>query len=125
MAESYVKVKKEEAKIPDNEIRVTKGNKRDRGDRRNQRDGIGKYLNRAHELFSGKEDTIVIKGVKDAIEKAIQLAELIRHRFKGLYQVITISQTTFIDKYEPLEEGLDILEFERHEPSVEIVLSKN
>ena len=102
MAESYVKVKKEEAKIPDNEIRVTKGNKRDRGDRRNQRDGIGKYLNRAHELFSDKEnpiDTIVIKGVKDAIEKAIQTAELIRHRFKGLYQVINISQTTFIDKY--------------------------
>ena len=74
--------------------------------------------------MSGTEDTIILKGVKDAIEKVIQLAELIRHRIKGLHQIITITTTEFVDEYEPLEEGLDKLVFTRKEPSIEIVISK-
>ena len=65
----------------------------------------------------------MVKGVKEAIESAVQLAELIRHRVKGLHQIIEIKTTTFVDEYEPLEEGLDHLKFERKEPSIEILLT--
>lgn len=42
MADKYRKVKREQEKLPDNEIRV-------RGDVR-----IGRYLRRAHDLLTGK-----------------------------------------------------------------------
>ena len=61
--------------------------------------------------------------MKEAIESAVQLAELIRHRIKGLHQTIEIKTTTFTDEYEPLEEGLDYLKFTRNEPSIEILLT--
>ena len=65
----------------------------------------------------------MVKGVKEAIESAVQLAELIRHRVKGLHQIIEIKTTEFKDEYEPLEEGLDRLVFKRNEPSIEILLT--
>lgn len=86
MAEKYRKVRREEEKLPDNEIRVKSLRQNFRGGRGNQRQGIGGYLARAHDLLSAnKDEVIIIKGVKDAIETAIQLAELVRHREKGLY----------------------------------------
>ena len=64
--------------MPVNEIRVRRGPR------------IGQYLRRAHDLLSGKigenqDQTIVIKGVSNAMENAVKLAELIKHRFTGLY----------------------------------------
>jgi len=53
MAEKYRRVEKTAGELPPNEIRVRAGV------------GIGRYLGRAHELFtSGKHDTIVIKGMQ-------------------------------------------------------------
>ena len=104
MAEKYRRVRKDQDKLPDNEIRV----------KRNAR--IGRYLRRANDLLTGKFegfDSVVIKGVSNAMESAVKLAELIKHRVAGAYQVNTISNIVIIDEFEPIEEGLDYLKFER------------
>jgi len=82
MADKYRRVRKEPEKLPDNEIRV----------KRNAR--IGRYLRRANDLLTGKipgQDSVVIKGVSNAMESAVKLAELIKHRVKRLYQVNKIA----------------------------------
>lgn len=88
---------------------------------------IGRYLRRAHDLLTGKvagQDSVVIKGMSNAMESAIKLAELIKHREANLYQITKISNTVFIDEYEPLEEGLDTLKFERNVTMITVILSK-
>lgn len=57
--------------------------------------GIGRYLRRAFDVLNGTKstegeqvqmnDTIVIKGVSNAMESVVKLAELVKHRVKGLY----------------------------------------
>jgi DNA-binding protein len=75
MADKYRRVEKTQESLPTNEIRVRRGV------------GIGRYLRRAYELLNGKEgeDTVVIKGVSNAMESAVKLAELIKHRVAKLY----------------------------------------
>jgi len=66
--DKYMKVKQASAELPPNELRV-------------RVDGPqGAYLRRAIELYANKEDKVVIKGVGKAIESALKLAELIKHR---------------------------------------------
>ena len=123
MAEKYMRVEKPQEVLPSNEIRVKRGV------------GIGRYLKRAHELLTGAastpgqvtktpDDHIIIKGVSNAVESAVKLAELIKHRIKGLHQLNKISHITIVDEYEPLEEGLDHLKFTRIVTMLEITLSK-
>jgi len=81
MAHKYRRVKKTQENLPTNEIRVR------------AEVGIGRYLKRAHELLTGKiegEDSVVIKGMAAAMESAVKLAELIKHRVKGVYQLNSI-----------------------------------
>lgn len=75
MAEKYRRVEKKSEPLPSNEIRVRRGV------------GIGRYLRRAVEVLGGKEgsDHIVIKGVSNAMESVVKLAELIKHRVKRLF----------------------------------------
>ena len=117
MAEKYQKIPRPQEVLPENEIRV----------RRDPR--IGKYLRRANDLLTGKipsaDNTIVIKGVQQAMENAVKLAELIKHRFTGLYQVNSIETIEIKDEYEPLEEGLDHLVFKRYSTMLTITLTKN
>ena len=80
-----MRIEKPQEVLPSNEIRVKRGV------------GIGRYLKRAHELLNaapgtgpeaksvGQSDHIVIKGVSNAVESAVKLAELIKHRIKGLH----------------------------------------
>ena len=63
--------------------------------------------------------------MSNAVESAVKLAELIKHRIKGLHQSNKISHITIVDEYEPLEEGLDHLKFTRIVTMLEIVLSKS
>jgi DNA-binding protein len=113
MAEKYVKVKKEEEKLPSNLIRV----------RKNQR--LGNYLRRAIEvLVTSNEDSVKVTGLDKAIEVVVQVAELIKHKVKGLYQLNTIQTLTIVDDYEPIEEGLDHLTFSRNSLMLVIELSK-
>jgi len=125
MADKYNRIEKPQEVLPPNEIRVKRGV------------GIGRYLKRAHELLTNTPgtattgaavtpptDSIVIKGVSNAVESAVKLAELIKHRIKGLHQLNKISHITIVDEYEPLEEGLDHLKFTRIVTMLEITLSK-
>lgn len=87
--------------------------------------GIGRYLKRANDLFAESgTNFVVIKGVSNAVESAVKLAELIKHRIAGLHQINKISHITILDEYEPLEEGLDHLKFTRIVTMLEIKLSK-
>jgi len=104
MADKYRRIEKAQDSLPNNEIRVKR------------KVGIGRYLKRAYDLLTDKENanpTIIIKGVSNAVESAVKLAELIKHRVKGLHQLNKISNITIDDEYEPLEEGLDHLKFTR------------
>lgn len=112
--EKYIRVKRPEEKLPDNEIRVKKTAR------------IGRYLSRANDLLTGKiagNDTVVIKGIANAMENAVKLAELVKHRVKKIYQLNKISNIVIIDEYEPKEEGLDTLKFERSAAMLTITLS--
>lgn len=112
MADKYRRVEKAQETLPQNEIRV----RRDAG--------IGRYLRRAVELLNSSENSVIIKGVSNAMESAVKLAELIKHRVKRLYQVSRIDNIKIVDEYEPLEEGLDHLKFERNVTMLTIELSK-
>ena len=114
--EAYKKIEKAEEPLPSNEIRVRRGV------------GIGRYLKRAWELLNapeGSDETIVIKGVSNAVQSAVNLAELVKHRVKNLHQVNKISNITIVDEYEPLVEGLDHLKFSRVVTMLQITLTKS
>ena len=114
--EAYRKIEKAEEPLPSNEIRVRRGV------------GIGRYLKRAWELLNapeGSDETIVIKGVSNAVQSAVNLAELVKHRVKNLHQVNKISNITLVDEYEPLVEGLDHLKFSRVVTMLQITLTKS
>jgi DNA-binding protein len=115
MTEKYKRIEKPLDSLPANEIRVKR------------KVGIGRYLKRAHDLFNETENStgvVIIKGVSNAVESAVKLAELIKHRVKGLYTINKITNITIDDEYEPLEEGLDHLKFTRIVTMLEITLSK-
>jgi DNA-binding protein len=114
--EAYRKIDKVEEPLPSNEIRVRRGV------------GIGRYLKRAWELLNapeGSDETIVIKGVSNAVQSAVNLAELVKHRVKNLHQINKISNITIVDEYEPLVEGLDQLKFSRVVTMLQITLTKS
>mmetsp|Transcript_76124 Transcript_76124/g.105267 ORF Transcript_76124/g.105267 Transcript_76124/m.105267 type:complete len:189 (+) Transcript_76124:39-605(+) len=112
MSDKYRRIEKTQDSLPPNEIRVRRGV------------GIGRYLKRAYELLNSESDRVVIKGVSNAVESAVKLAELIKHRVKGLHQINRIDHITIVDEYEPLEEGLDQLKFSRIVTMLQIELSK-
>jgi len=102
MADKYKRIDKAVEQLPPNEIRVK------------HKVGIGRYLKRAHDLLETEDqEKIIIKGVSNAVDSAVKLAELVKHRVKGLHQVNSIGHITIVDEYEPLEEGLDKLTFSR------------
>ena len=114
--EVYRKIDKVEEPLPSNEIRVRRGV------------GIGRYLKRAWELLNapeGSDETIVIKGVSNAVQSAVNLAELVKHRVKNLHQINKISNITIVDEYEPLVEGLDQLKFSRVVTMLQITLTRS
>jgi len=117
MADKYNRLPRPEEVLPANEIRV----KRD--------PRVGKYLKRANDILTGKVEnagnTIVLKGVQQAMENVVKLAELIKHRFTGLYQFNSVETIEIRDEYEPLEEGLDHLVFKRYSTLLTIVLTRN
>ena len=86
---------------------------------------IGAYLDRANELFKGAKpfEEIKIRGVGRSIPSVLTLVELIKHKFAGLHQQNEVSTVEFEDKYEPLEEGLDVVIKTRTEPMIMVTLS--
>lgn len=49
----------------------------------------------------------------NAMAKMVTIAEIVKHRVAGLYQVNSVEMQTFEDEYKPKEEGLDNVKLER------------
>ncbi len=110
--EKYERVTKE-LPLVENELRLHK------------KKPIFNYFKYAQSLLTKKGfDNVVIIGVGKTIQKVFIISELVRHRVKGVHQVIEIGQETFEEVYEPLEEGLDTLVFKHTAPFVRILLTK-
>ncbi len=67
--------------------------------------------------------TILIQGSGVSIYKVCVVAEILRHRIKGLSQIIKFTNLNIVDKYLPIEEGLSIVEIERTITVIEIKLT--
>jgi DNA-binding protein len=109
--EKYRRVLKPRDKAPSTEIRVTANTM------------MRSYLGYIASLFEQKNEKVTIKGTGFAISKAISLATLVRHKFKGLHQIVDIGSMEMVDEYEPTEEGLDNVTLKRKVALVTITLS--
>ncbi|KAM0909815.1 hypothetical protein ACQ4PT_014544 [Festuca glaucescens] len=112
----YQRVQKprdEEAPIAANEIRITA-----QGRTRN-------YITYALALLQENgPDEIVIKAMGRAINKTVDIVELLKRRIAGLIQNTSIESIGITDTWEPLEEGLVPLETTRRVSLISITLSK-
>ncbi|KAL1542874.1 ribonuclease P protein subunit p25-like protein [Salvia divinorum] len=111
----YQKVEKPKVETPidENEIRITSQGR------------MRSYITYAMTLLQEKgSDDIVFKAMGRAINKTVTIVELIKRRIVGLHQITAIQSTDITDTWEPLEEGLQILETTRKVSMVTITLSK-
>ncbi|XP_064982447.1 uncharacterized protein LOC103998540 isoform X1 [Musa acuminata AAA Group] len=110
----YQRVEKprEETPINENEIRITS-----QGRMRN-------YITYATSMLQEKDSNeIILKAMGRAINKTIMIVELIK-RIVDLHQNTAIGSADITDTWEPLEEGLLLLETTRHVSVISITLSK-
>jgi len=83
------------------------------------------YVSRAGKVFNDLDKPqVIITATGNALTKAVTAAEVIKRRFKGLHQITKLGIQEIVDKYEPLEEGLDEVTDTRSLPFIEIKLSK-
>ncbi|XP_042063132.1 ribonuclease P protein subunit p25-like protein [Salvia splendens] len=111
----YQKVEKPKVETPidENEIRITSQGR------------MRSYITYAMTLLQEKgSDDIVFKAMGRAINKTVTIVELIKRRIVGLHQITAIQSIDITDTWEPLEEGLQILETTRKVSMVTITLSK-
>ena len=113
--DKYILKDKVQEKAEKNEIRIGAG-------------GItASYIRYAANLFAdvkeGELYTVVIKGSGAAISKACIVAEILRHRIKGLAQIIRITNNEVTDEYDPIEEGLSAVVIKRKLTVIEIKLT--
>jgi len=86
---------------------------------------ISSYVTRAAKVYNELEKPkVVIQATGNALTKAVQTAEVIKRRFKGLHQITKLENHEIVDVFEPLEEGLDTVTETRSVPYIEITLSK-
>merc|ERR1719157_492896 len=108
-----MKSRDESAAIDEAEIRVTAVG------------SVSAYVSRAAKVYNElNKDEVKITGSGNAVAKAVQLAEIVKRRFKGLHQVTKLGIQEIVDEYEPLEEGLDTVTDTRNISTIEIKLSK-
>ncbi|PWZ44049.1 Ribonuclease P protein subunit p25-like protein [Zea mays] len=81
-------------------------------------------LSSDHLIEDNGSDEVVFKAMGRAINKTIMVVELIKRRIVGLHQNTTTGSTDITDMWEPLEEGLLLLETTRHVSMITITLSK-
>lgn len=111
--EKYQRVEKPRDRAPDNEVRINKNTP------------LSNYVKYVITQFREKEaKDVTLRSMGDAISKIITIAEIVKYRVMGLYQINNIGTQEFEDVYEPIEEGLDRLVFSRKVTSLTITLSK-
>jgi len=82
--------------------------------------GYAMYL-----LDRNNSEMVTIKATGNAIPKAVNVVEILKRRVEGLHQINRIKHAEVEDKYEPLEEGLDVVVVKRFLSLIEITLTKN
>lgn len=75
-------------------------------------------------LLDGKHTLIHLTATGMATSKVIQVVEYLRKRLKGLQVAYDICSTEFVDEYQPLEEGLDVVHLKRQVPTLKAFLSR-
>merc|ERR1712113_1295867 len=83
------------------------------------------YVTYAAKLLKDEEtfESLTLRATGTALATAVTVSEIIKRRFKGLHQVCKIGNAEVIDTYEPLEEGLEVVEDVRSISFIEITLS--
>jgi len=113
MSDKYIKVRNTAEKAPDNEVRITK------------RKPLRNYVTYVLSQFRERNATeVTLRSMGETMDKIVSVAEIVKYRVKGLYQVNNIGSQTFEDVYEPKEEGLDTLKFKRTVQFFTIKLTK-
>jgi len=68
-------------------------------------------------LFEEKNaDAITLKAMGRAINKTVTIAEVLRRRIPNLYQIIELNTVDLLDRYMPVEEGLQTVESAHDSP---------
>jgi DNA-binding protein Alba len=114
MSAAYRKVKIPPAeKASDNELLIT------------QKRPLRNYCAYVLSQFRERGATeITLRAMGNTMDKIVSIAEIVKYRVKGLYQINDIGTQKFEDVFEPLEEGLDTLRFERSVNFFTIKLTK-
>ncbi|XP_075491658.1 uncharacterized protein LOC142529863, partial [Primulina tabacum] len=110
----YHKVEKPkpESLVNENEIRIT------------SQGLVRNYISYATSLIQERRvKEIVLKAMGQAINKTVAIAEIIKRRMPRLHQDTAISSVSVTDTFEPIEEGLEIVEQTRHVSMISITLS--
>ncbi|KAK3016429.1 hypothetical protein RJ639_006262, partial [Escallonia herrerae] len=110
----YQKVERRrpEEPIGDNEMRIT------------AQGLIRNYITYATTLLQEKQaKEIVLKAMGQAISKTVAITEILKKRIPGLYQDTSISSTSIVDVWEPIEEGLVPVELTRQVSLITVTLS--
>ncbi|KAL8489869.1 hypothetical protein ACS0TY_025671 [Phlomoides rotata] len=110
----YQKVEKPKPESPvnENEIRIT------------SQGLVRNYISYATTLLQERQvSEIVLKAMGQAINKTVAIAEIIKRRIPRLHQDTAISSVSITDTFEPIEEGLQIVEQTRHVSMISVTLS--
>ncbi len=115
MAQAYRKVRGPQERPTDaNEVRITK------------KKPLGNYAKYVLSQFRERGATeVTLRQMGRNLDTIVSVAEIVKYRVKGLYQINNIGTQVFEDVFEPLEEGLDTLRFKRTVSFFTITLTKN
>jgi len=80
------------------------------------------YISYAMNLFANGSEKVVLKAMGRAINKAVTIAEILKRKL-SLHQDNCLTSSEIIDVFEPLEEGLDLVESKRYVSCMTITLS--
>eukprot|EP00980_Cylindrotheca_fusiformis_P011144 scaffold2557_cov121-Cylindrotheca_fusiformis.AAC.27 len=80
------------------------------------------YISYAMGLLSEGSDTVILKAMGRAINKAVTIAEILKRKMP-LHQLNSLSSVEMVDVFEPLEEGLDTVTSRRYVSCMKITLS--
>lgn len=83
---------------------------------------IGFCLTFSTFLQANGSEKVVLKAMGRAINKAVTICEILKRKIP-LHQVNNLTSSEVIDVFEPLEEGLDVVESKRYVSCMTITLS--
>lgn len=113
-SKQYEKVKKDkkQEQITENEIRITSSGK------------TRSYITYAVQAFQEKKhDSVVLKAMGRAINKAVTICEIIKRRVADLHQITEVGSHHIVEEWEPKEQGLSKKETTRNVSSITITLT--